>query len=151
MIVATWRERLMMATTTVESLLGRVSRRQAKAPNWIDVLRKGLPAGAIDVIARAAGLTQTELSQALMISERTLVRRKKEGALSSQESAKLLRVARVLDRAIEVFENRGAALDWLKSANPALGGATPLSLLDTDLGAEAVFDTLGRIEHGVFA
>ncbi|HSF48448.1 MAG TPA: antitoxin Xre/MbcA/ParS toxin-binding domain-containing protein, partial [Burkholderiales bacterium] len=102
-------------------------------------------------IARAAELTQTELSQALMISERTLVRRKKEGALSSQESAKLLRVARVLDRAIEVFENRGAALDWLKSANPALGGATPLSLLDTDLGAEAVFDTLGRIEHGVFA
>jgi uncharacterized protein (DUF2384 family) len=32
-----------------------------------------------------------------------------------------------------------------------LSGATPLSLLDTDIGAESVLDTLGRIEHGVFA
>jgi hypothetical protein len=28
---------------------------------------------------------------------------------------------------------------------------TPLSLLDTEIGAELVMDTLGRIEHGVFA
>jgi uncharacterized protein (DUF2384 family) len=28
---------------------------------------------------------------------------------------------------------------------------TPLSLLDTDIGADSVLDTLGRIEHGVFA
>lgn len=41
-------------------------------------------------------------------------------------------------------------LDWLKSPNAALGGATPLSLLDTDIGTESVMDTLGRIEHGVF-
>ncbi|NCC41946.1 MAG: DUF2384 domain-containing protein, partial [Gammaproteobacteria bacterium] len=26
-----------------------------------------------------------------------------------------------------------------------------LSLLDTEIGAESVLDTLGRIEHGVFA
>ena len=29
--------------------------------------------------------------------------------------------------------------------------SNPLSLLDTDIGAESVMDTLGRIEHGVFA
>jgi len=50
-----------------------------------------------------------------------------------------------------VFENPEAALHWLKSSNAALAGATPLSLLDTDIGAESVLDTLGRIEHGVFA
>jgi uncharacterized protein (DUF2384 family) len=27
----------------------------------------------------------------------------------------------------------------------------PLSLLDTDIGAESALDTLGRTEHGVFA
>jgi len=43
----------------------------------------------------------------------------------------------------------GAAIDWLRSRNQALGGATPLSLLDTDAGAEDVMDLLGRIEHGV--
>ena len=43
------------------------------------------------------------------------------------------------------------ALDWMKSGNAALSGATPLSMLDTDIGTESVMDTLGRIEHGVFA
>jgi len=49
------------------------------------------------------------------------------------------------------LEDLDAALDWLKSPNAALAGTTPLSLLDTDIGAESVLDTLGRIEHGVFA
>jgi putative toxin-antitoxin system antitoxin component (TIGR02293 family) len=57
----------------------------------------------------------------------------------------------VVGRANEVFEEPEAALHWLKSPNSALSGATPLSLLDTDIGAESVLDTLGRIEHGVFA
>ena len=59
--------------------------------------------------------------------------------------------ARVVERAEEVFEDLDVALDWLKSPNAALCGATPMSLLDTDIGAESVLDTLGRIEHGVFA
>ena len=42
-------------------------------------------------------------------------------------------------------------IDWLKSPNAALRGHAPLSLVDTDIGAEAVLDALGRIEHGVFA
>jgi len=44
--------------------------------------------------------------------------------------------------------------DWRSPRRQApaavLGGATPLSLIDTDDGAESVMDTLGRIEHGVF-
>jgi len=54
-------------------------------------------------------------------------------------------------RGEDVFEDLDAAVDWLKSPNASLGGRTPLSLLDTDIGAESVIDTLGRIEHGVFA
>jgi putative toxin-antitoxin system antitoxin component (TIGR02293 family) len=143
-----------MGDMSVASLLGGpgAARRKASATSdWIEIVRQGLPANAIDALARAAQLTQAELSETLAIPERTLIRRKKEGTLSTEESAKLLRVARVLHRAIEVFEDHAAALDWLKSPNTALGGVTPLSLLDTDLGGEAVFDTLGRIEHGVFA
>ncbi len=83
--------------------------------------------------------------------ERTLARRKREGKLNSKESSRLIRLARVVARGEEVFEDLGAAIDWLKSANASLGGATPLSLLDTDIGAECVLDTLGRIEHGVYA
>jgi len=118
---------------------------------WIDLVRKGIPAPAIDAIIQLVDVRQAELSRALDIPERTLVRRKKEGVLNREESGKLLRLARVIERAAEVFEDGRAGLDWIKSPNASLGGATPLSMLDTDLGASSVMDTLGRIEHGIFA
>lgn len=118
---------------------------------WLALVRQGLPAQAVDAALREAGLTQGELARALDIPERTLARRKREGRLDREESGKLVRLARTVERAAQVFEDTGAALAWLKAPNAALGGATPLSLLDSDLGATAVLETLGRIEHGVFA
>ena len=137
-----------------EDLLGgrRVLRAQPhSALDWIEVIRKGISAAAVPSLLQALQLSQSDLARAIGIPERTLARRKREGVLSSEESAKLLRLARVVGRANEVFEGSQAALRWLKSPNSALSGATPLSLLDTDIGAENVLDTLGRIEHGVFA
>ena len=121
------------------------------ALDWVAVIRQGIPAASIDSIAKTIRVTKTELAVALGIPERTLARRKKEGLLTSDESAKLIRLARVVERAEEVFEDMPATIDWLKSPNAALAGETPLSLLDTDIGAESVLDTLGRIAHGVFA
>ncbi|MCB1960421.1 MAG: DUF2384 domain-containing protein [Rhodocyclaceae bacterium] len=139
---------------STDALLGgsKVLRaRPGTALEWVRLIRDGISAAAIDALARALKLTQSELAHALAIPERTLARRKKEGTLNSEESAKLVRLARVVERAEEVFEDLDAALDWLKSPNAALAGATPLSLIDTDIGAQSVTDTLGRIEHGVFA
>lgn len=119
--------------------------------DWIGVIRGGIPATAVDSIRNAVGLSQSELARVLGIPERTLARRKREGVLNSEESSKLLRLARVVSRARQVFDDRGAAVDWLKSPNVVLSGNAPLNLLDTDIGAESVLDTLGRIEHGVFA
>jgi len=118
---------------------------------WVDVVRHGISSQALDAMLRSIGLSQAELAQALDIPERTLARRKREGVLSREESAKLLRLARVVARAAEVFEDLDPALAWLKTPIGALEGATPLSLVDTDIGADSVMDTLGRIEHGVFA
>jgi putative toxin-antitoxin system antitoxin component (TIGR02293 family) len=116
---------------------------------WVEAVRRGFPAAAVDALTSSIGVTQSELAAALGIPARTLVRRKREGVLSSEESAKLLGLARVVERAAQVFQDEDAALDWLKSANAALAGLTPFSLLDTDIGVETVLDVLGRIEHGV--
>ena len=118
---------------------------------WIDVIREGIPSSAAEILARRIHVSQAEFSTFLNIPERTLVRRKSEGVLSSEESAKLVRMARVVERASGVLDELDAALDWLKSPNAALSGAIPMSLLDTEIGAKAVMDTLGRIEHGIFA
>ena len=141
------------ARLTVEALLGGRAVLRAKPRSgldWVEVVRRGLPAAAVDSVRANLQVTQSELARTLGISERTLVRRKKEGTLNSEESAKLVRLARVVERAVQVFEDFGVALDWLQSPNTALGGVTPFSLLDTDIGAENVLDTLGRIEHGVY-
>lgn len=137
-----------------EDLLGgpSVLARMPRSPlDWIAMIRRGLPAATVDALTRGTGLTRGEVATAIDIPERTLARRKQEGRLHADESSRLVRLARVVSRAEEVFENPDAAMDWLKSANAALAGQTPLGLIDTDIGAENVMDTLGRIEHGVFA
>lgn len=140
--------------STVTALLGGKSvlkKQPSSALDWIEAIRAGLPAAVVEAVSKAIQLSQADLARALGIPERTLARRKREGVLNSEESAKLLRLARIVGRANEVFESADAAIDWLKATNASLGGCTPLSLLDTDIGAESVLDTLGRIEHGVFA
>ena len=142
------------AVATLEALLGGRSVLQAKPRttlDWVSVIRRGISSAAVDSLAKTIRVTQSELAVSLGIPERTLARRKKEGRLNSEESAKVVRLARVVERAKEVFEDLDAALDWLKAPNAALSRQTPLSLLDTDIGAESVTDTLGRIAHGVFA
>jgi putative toxin-antitoxin system antitoxin component (TIGR02293 family) len=139
---------------SAEAMLGGelvFEQRPRTALDWISVIRQGIPSSAVDSIARTIRVSKSELAAALAIPERTLARRKKEGLLNSEESAKLIRLARVVERAEEVFESMPAAIDWLKSPNAALSGATPLSLIDTEIGAQSVMDTLGRIAHGVFA
>jgi len=139
---------------TTEALLGGKarSRKQLLVPlDWVSAIRQGIPAAAVDALAANVRLSQAELAATLGIPERTLVRRKKEGVLNSEESAKLVRMARVVERAEGVFGDFDGALDWLKSSNASLAAVTPLSLLDTEFGAESVMDALGRIEHGVFA
>jgi putative toxin-antitoxin system antitoxin component (TIGR02293 family) len=85
------------------------------------VIRQGISA-AVDTLTKGGKDFTGGTGRRPGIPERTLARRKREGLLSSEESAKLVRLARVVQRAEEVFEDLGAAVDWLKSPNAALSG-----------------------------
>lgn len=63
-------------------------------------------------------------------------------------SADAERLAQVEALAVEVFENRAAAISWLTSPNIALGGKSPHSLCSTDFGATQVRGLLHCIEYG---
>ncbi|MFA7496521.1 MAG: antitoxin Xre/MbcA/ParS toxin-binding domain-containing protein [Acidithiobacillus sp.] len=118
---------------------------------WVEVIRHGISSAALVSLSTTLHLSLAELAAVLGIPYRTLVRRKRETMLNSEESAKVIRLARIIERAEDVFDSLDKAIDWLKTRNASLSGLTPLSLVDTDVGAETVLDTLGRIEHGVFA
>jgi putative toxin-antitoxin system antitoxin component (TIGR02293 family) len=87
----------------------------------------------------------------LSMPERTLARRQKQARLTADESDRLIRVARVMAHAVQVLGSRDKAARWLRTANRALNGTAPLSLLDTDVGTEQVSEILGRIEHGIYS
>jgi putative toxin-antitoxin system antitoxin component (TIGR02293 family) len=90
--------------------------------------------------------------QQLGIAPRTAARRlTSRRPLSVSESERILRLARLLARATEIFEDRASAKAWLVEKNAALGGRTPLDLIATEIGAEVVFNELGKIDHGFFA
>lgn len=116
---------------------------------WVASIRRGFPIQALDSLAANIHATPTELAQLLGVSVRTVAQRRRQGSLTLQQSERLFRLARVLARAEEVFDDLGNAYHWLKSPIIVLRGATPLSLLDSEVGGEVVMDTLGRIAYGI--
>jgi putative toxin-antitoxin system antitoxin component (TIGR02293 family) len=56
----------------------------------------------------------------------------------------------VYTRAKEVIGSDDTVMRWLGTPVAGLNYATPISLLTTEEGQNAVLDVLGRIEHGVF-
>jgi putative toxin-antitoxin system antitoxin component (TIGR02293 family) len=116
----------------------------------IERVEKGFTYSAFKNLLGLLGLTSTELADLLQIPRRTLTRRKRDGRLAPDESERLLRISRVLDASVELFEgDREGAVRWLQSPNRALGGEVPLDMARTEVGALEVEKLIGRIEYGV--
>ena len=116
----------------------------------IVILKQGLPTDAFDKLRDRLHVSDNLLSNIVQISKRTLNRRRQDGRLRTDESERVLRIARVYDKALEVFESEEAVEGWLKKLARGLGHKIPLEYSDTDLGAQEVVNLLGRIEYGVF-
>ncbi|MBI1791681.1 MAG: DUF2384 domain-containing protein [Acidobacteria bacterium] len=128
-----------------EPVLGRSVRTETDLRG---VIREGFPQTVVEEVMSAAGLTLKELAASLDLSPRSLQRRRREGRLARHESDRLYRLARIIALAKHYLGDDQAATRWLKRPNRALGGSTPLQLTDTELGARAVENVLGRIAYG---
>jgi putative toxin-antitoxin system antitoxin component (TIGR02293 family) len=114
-------------------------------------LRDGLPYASLAAVASGFGIGGEDVITILKVPARTLARRKKQRRFSAQESDRIFRLGRIATLAEEVLGSREKAARWLHTGNRALGNRTPLSQLDTDLGAGEVEDVLLRLAHGVFS
>ncbi len=144
-----------METEIIAEVLGgrKVLRKVVKKPDDLaQLVRKGLPATSVTVLAEKLDLGSTVLSQKLGIPLRTLTRRLSQGSrLTAAESDRTVRLARVYAGAVEMIGDEEKAAEWLQTPNRALGGKRPLDQLDTDVGARTVEDILGRIAYGVYS
>ncbi len=117
----------------------------------IKAVKAGIDARVFVDLARRLGVSEASLAEVAGIAPSTLTRRKRSGTLAPDESEHVLRLAALLERAADVFEDEAAAADWLRAPNLALGDVAPLAMADTELGAREVDDLLGRIEYGVYS
>jgi putative toxin-antitoxin system antitoxin component (TIGR02293 family) len=139
--------------STVEAFGGRKHLgKDVKDPSeFRDLIKKGIPVSAGNYFKHILGLNDKDFAEAIGTSFRTFYRKKshKGGRLSFTESDRLYRYARIFAFAVEVLGDEESAREWFHSPQIALEYRTPLEMMDTDLGAEEVEDTLGRIMHGV--
>ena len=126
----------------------------AKATHPTELIRKiqkGLRFSELETLQNSIGMPFEQLAAKLCISRSTLQRRKAAGRLSPDESDKVLRFARLLEHATDVFGDVDKARAWLKHPQYGLGGAVPLDYAETEIGAREVDNLLGRIDYGVYS
>src|SRR5215212_1629806 len=121
-------------------------------PRLVELVEEGLSFGELEHLRQNIGFSREEMAELVQIRPRTLDRRKKEGRLHPEESDRLLRASRVFGKALALFEGDvEGALGWLSSPQRALGGAVPLEMARTEVGAGGVEGLIGQLEHGVFS
>ena len=143
----------MVTPATIIDAVGGENVVQQKVSTGLDMVhlvRQGLPVSAIDELMTTFGLSLEEVDR-IILPRKTLSHRRKLETLTSQQSERVIRVARVLSFAVDTFVSASKAMTWLRRPTRTLDGESPLSLLDTEEGAQLVEKLLGRIAHGIAA
>ena len=117
----------------------------------IELAREGLTKVSIDSLTETLKISIDEIVALLPISRRTLERYEPTQKLSPELSDRLIQIAKVYSRTLEVFGDRDLALRWLKSPCKAFGDVIPLSYLNLVSGITILMDELGRIDYGVYS
>jgi putative toxin-antitoxin system antitoxin component (TIGR02293 family) len=114
-------------------------------------VQAGLEFGELEALRQQLDLPMDQLTANLGLSRATLHRRKANGRLTTDESDKVVRFARLLGHAVHLFGGTEEARRWLKAPQRGLGGAVPLDYAQTEAGAREVENLLGRIDYGVYS
>ena len=119
----------------------------------IGKIESGFPMNAVETLQEYLDVTDDDVAQVIGISARTLIRRRKDGRLETEESDRLYRLAMLFECAVDVFgddvEAIQGAKDWFHGPQWGLGGRIPLVLAQTEPGSREVEKLLLRIDYGV--
>ena len=114
-------------------------------------VQAGLDFAELEALREQLDLPLDRLAGQLGLARATLHRRKESGRLTTDESDKVVRFARLLVHSVHLFGSIENARQWLKAPQRGLGGAIPLDYAQTEAGAREVENLLGRIDYGVYS
>ncbi len=114
-------------------------------------INEGLDGKVANRITDWARITQNDLRKMSGIPSTTFSRSVK-ARFNPEQSERLVRIIRVIDRAVDLFEgDKEAALKWLNEPNRALSWKVPADLMASETGAYEVIKLITRLEHGVYS
>ena len=127
----------------------------------VRVVKQGLPAKSVRVLARSMSMPQERLADTLGLASATLNRKSRANKpLSSDESSRVLGMTRLIGQVQVMVEESGDpqgfdagvwVAHWLETPLPALGGRLPAELMDTPEGQSLVSDLVARLQSGAYA
>ena len=111
----------------------------------------GLEGDVARRISEWADITPAELRRMSGIPNTTFNRSIK-ARFTAEQSERLVRIVRVLERAVDLFEgDKRAAQKWMSEPNRALGWKAPAEVVFSETGALEVMRLITRLAHGVYS
>jgi len=117
----------------------------------IEAIKNGISKEELEALKNSSELDYDTLATILSVTKATLHNKKGKDKFDQYISERIFLLADLYSFGYGVFENRSRFNQWMKTENRALGGITPLELLDTLYGFHEVKNLIGRIEHGVYS
>lgn len=134
---------------------------RADAIERVRLVKQGIPASAVENIAKRMAMPKERLVLTLGLARATVDRKARENKpLSTDESSRLLGMARLVGQVQSMVEESGDPTGfnaaewvarWLDQPLPALGGQRPAELMDTPDGQGLVSDLVARMQSGAYA
>ncbi len=118
----------------------------------IQQVESGFSYKALRTFESNSGMSVSMIASVIGVPARTLARRKAVGRLTPEESERLLRIAAIFEKTVELFEGDVAeAVNWLTNPRKIFDNRSPLAYARTEVGAREVENLVGRLEHGSFS
>ena len=142
-------------STSTNTLYKKISSLPVDDKNMLSLIhatREGIKFPVFMTIARQSPFDLQRWSSFLHLSLTTMLRyQKKNRRFDSPQSERIIQIALVYKKGLNVFGDKEKFYLWLETKNRALGKTKPMELLDNAFGITMLTDELSRIEHGVLA
>jgi putative toxin-antitoxin system antitoxin component (TIGR02293 family) len=144
-----WNTLMSNLAAILQDLLGVKPKSTEPALALARSVQKGLPVSALDRVAGRVSPDDVRRFTYRVVPKPTLERRRRDKKpLTTDESDRLARIAKVFAFGIEVFGDETKVRSFLDRPHPMLDDAAPLEVaLATGPGADMVINLLGRAAY----
>lgn len=117
----------------------------------MEISKGGITKKELELLKTLADLDYTTIARILSVTRATLINKRKTEKFNTALSERIVGLADLYTYGIKVFGEKEIFNRWMNEPNRALGGKTPLDIIDNQFGREEVKNVIGRIEYGVYS